>query len=92
MYSLKRVRDGAGDSGTMCKIIEWDKETERAVEITENARPKVGVSIMVGSHSARSYSNQDWWMTTVITEIIEDTGDYVRFRTGNSEYEWTERK
>jgi hypothetical protein len=47
----------------------------------------------VGSGIARSYSAQDWWQTTVITEILEDKinedgTEYVRFKTGSSIYEW----
>ena len=54
--------------------------------------------MIVGSPYARSYSAQDWWQTTIITEILEERTEeggieYVRFRTGNfktgnSEYEW----
>lgn len=37
--------------------------------------------------------DQDWWQTTWVTEILEerteeDGTEYVRFKTGNSEYEW----
>ena len=47
----------------------------------------------VGSAMARSYSAQDWWQTSVITEILEDRinedgTEYVRFTTGSSIYEW----
>jgi hypothetical protein len=49
--------------------------------------------MIVGSPYARTYSRQDWWQTTPITEILEerieeDGTEYVRFKTGNSEYEW----
>jgi hypothetical protein len=90
MYSLRRERDGVGDSGGMSIALtygQYDLETE------ENARPRVGVAMRVGSHFARSYSYQDWWQTTLITEILEERfeegkEDYVKFRTGNSVYEW----
>jgi hypothetical protein len=36
----------------------------------------------------RSYSFQDYWTTTLVTEIIEEREDYVKFKTGNSVYEW----
>jgi hypothetical protein len=32
------------------------------------------------------------WQTTVITEIIEQTENYTKFRTGNSVYELTQTK
>jgi hypothetical protein len=54
-----------------------------------NARPRVGVAMRVGSHYARTYDAQDWWQTTLITEILEESDEVVRFRTGNSVYEWT---
>jgi len=94
-YSLYRTRDGAGDSGQMSEAITpiWD-ETGKLIDktIEQNGRPKVGVVMRVGSLYARSYSAQDWWQTTLITEILEDKMEdgieYVRFKTGNSEYEW----
>jgi hypothetical protein len=98
-YSLRRTRDGAGDSGQMSDAITpiWDDGQNYVIDkiIEHNARPKVGAAMMVGSITARSYSSQDWWMTTPITEILEarteeDGTEYVRFKTGNSEYEWTQ--
>ncbi len=86
-YSLRRTRDGAGDSGPMSDAITFDPTTgERTYE--HNSRPKVGACMKVGSPYVRSFVAQDWWMTTPITEILEDEEDYVRFKTGNSEYEW----
>ena len=96
-YSLRRTRDGAGDSGPMSQAVFpiFDQDTGKMIdkEIQENARPQVGAAMVVGSHYARSYSAQDWWQTTLITEILEerteeDGTEYVRFKTGNSEYEW----
>jgi hypothetical protein len=75
----------------------YDANTGKLVSYTteQNAEPKVGAAMRVGSMSARSYSAQDWWQTTVITEILERRPDpndpdsiFVRFKTGNSEYEW----
>ena len=98
-YSLRRTRDGAGDSGGMSDAITpiWDDGQNEVIDKTveNNARPKVGAVMKVGSLIARSYSAQDWWQTTLITEILEerteeDGTEYVRFKTGNSEYEWTQ--
>jgi hypothetical protein len=44
----------------------------------------IGCSLLVGSVTVRSYSKQDYWMTTEILEILEDSGDYVKFKTLNS--------
>lgn len=92
-YSLRRTRDGAGDSGLMSMALWPTSESESGVATEDTARPRVGVAMRVGSHFARSYSRQDWWQTTLITEILEertedDGAEYVRFKTGNSEYEW----
>ena len=87
MYSLRRESDGAGDAGGMSTAFSFDEEGYVRTEY--NARPRVGVAMRVGYLTARTYQYQDYWQTTVITEILEDREDYVRFRTGNSIYVWT---
>jgi len=99
-YSLSRTRDGAGDSGPMSTLyfpVYDENDPEKIVDVTteHNSPPKVGAVIRVGSPYSRSYSAQDWWQTTLITEILEERTDsedpdclYIRFKTGNSEYEW----
>ena len=86
MYSLRRERDAVGDGGTMSTAL-WVENDE--VKYEYHARPRVGVAMRVGSLTARTYQYQDYCQTTVITEILEDREDYVRFRTGNSIYVWT---
>jgi len=93
-YSLRRTRDEAGDSGNMSMAL-W-KDNNNQIQYENAAVPRVGVVMRVGSIYARSYSEYDWWQTTYITEILEERTDpedpnflYVRFKTGNSEYEWT---
>ena len=86
MAKLRRVSDGAGDEGSECQCIEWNED--RTVKQVVGRRPVVGCSMLVGSPIARSYfAKQDYWLTTVITEILEERDDYVRFKTTNSEYE-----
>lgn len=95
-YSLRRTRDGAGDSGPLSELctptIDVDTNKVTSWDRKQNARPEVGGLMIVGSPYARSYSAQDYWQTTIITEILEERkteeGEYVRFKTGNSEYEW----
>ncbi len=86
MPILRRVSDGAGDSGASSEIIHWNKDG--TVKSIKQGRPELGASVRVGSVTARTYSHQDWWMTTEVTEILEDTPDMVRFKTKNSEYVW----
>lgn len=85
MYSLRRIRDGEGDSGGMSAIL-WQEDDD--IKYEHNAKPRIGVAIRVGSNIARTMQYQDWWQTSYITEIIEDSEDYVKFKTGNSVYEW----
>ena len=95
-YWMYRERDSSGDSGGMSMALvptydENGKVTD--IEYIHNARPQVGYVMRVGSILGRSYSAQDWWQTTAISEILEDTinedgSEYVRFKTGNSIYEW----
>lgn len=83
-YSLRRTRDGAGDSGPMSRsFVRLSGKWEDV-----GPRPTVGAIIQVGSAGSRTYSWQDYWQTTPITEILEEREDYVRFKTNNSEYIW----
>jgi len=86
MAKLRRVSDGAGDVGSDSQAIKWKEDG--TLEKVVSHKPTVGCSMYVGSSTARTYQYQDYWLTTEVTEILEDTGDYVRFKTGNSEYEW----
>lgn len=92
-YSLRRTRDGAGDSGHMSMSIHPNAGPDNKHLYEQDARPAIGLAMRVGSHYARSFGRADWWQTTLITEILEarieeDGTEYVRFKTGNSEYEW----
>ena len=90
-YSLVRERDGDGDSGPMCQIL--DPESGMAVKNADY--PMVGFGVRVGSPYGRTYAAQDYWQTTPIVGIIEeninDEGFWtVRFKTKNSTYTWKE--
>ena len=90
-YSLVRDSDGAGDSGPMCQILD----AESGQPIPDRDYPEVGCGVRVGSIYARTYSGQDYWQTTPITEItdewVDDNGyKHMRFKTKNSTYVWKE--
>lgn len=85
MYSLRRLRDGEGDSGSVSMAL-WEENGE--IQREHNSRPKIGVALQVGSPYARTMQWQDWWQCSIITEILEDKKKYVKFKTGNSIYEW----
>ncbi len=88
MAKLIRESDGSGDSGSNSQAIQWKKDG--TFDKVVSNRPVIGCSMLVGSVTARSYSTQDYWLTTPVTEILEekiiDGEIYVRFRTGNSVY------
>jgi hypothetical protein len=88
MPRLIRESDGEGESGARSEAIQW-KEDGTFDKIVSN-RPIVGCSMLVGSVTARSYSNRDYWLTTKVTEILEEREEdgrlYVKFKTGNSIY------
>lgn len=89
-FHLRRTRDGAGDHGIRSESIAYTPDGK--FDKVDGYIPKVGNAMLVGSLTARSYSNQDYWLTTPVTEILEeiknDDTHYIRFKTGNSEYEW----
>ena len=65
-----------------------------AIKLTEDGKsteigghePIVGYALLVGSITARSYSDSDYWLTTKITEIVEQTNEHILFKTENSTY------
>lgn len=89
-FHLRRVSDGKGDGGPRSQAIKW--KGDQTFEKTIDYKPTVGCSMLVGSTTARSYDTQDYWLTTIVTEILEeiknDDVHYIRFKTENSEYEW----
>jgi hypothetical protein len=90
-YSLIRQDRHAGDSGLMSEILD----PESYKPIPGEVYPRVGYGIRVGSINGRSYSTQDYWQTTPITEITDEWIDeqgfsHVKFKTKNSTYIWKE--
>lgn len=90
-FSLRRDRDGAGDAGSMLRAV-----TMKGKYIGKDGLVKVGCGIHCGSYYARSYANQDWWLTTAVTKIVSVKtvqGDLpnikiieVKVKTKNSDY------
>lgn len=73
------------DGGARSEAIRW-KDNGR-IDIVVGHRPTIGCSMLVGSINARTYGN-DYWLTTEVLEILEETENMVRFRTKNSIYIW----
>lgn len=78
-YKLVRERDGLTNAGNKYKWIEWNEDGTFQSSHDESG---LGRSFIFDPHSI-SYT----WMTTVVTEIIEQREDYIKFRTSNSVYE-----
>ena len=78
------------EQGQRVEAIAWNED--RTFKEVVDTKPVVGCSLLVGSVTARSYSDQDYWLTTIVTEILEEERDekgylnFVRFKTKNSEY------
>ena len=75
----------------MCQILD----SESYQPIPGETYPRVGCGVRVGSLFGRTYSAQDWWQTSPITEItkeyVSDEGYWtVEFKTKNSSYVWKE--
>jgi hypothetical protein len=80
MAKLIRDRDGEGYCGSRVEAI--DPKTGKVV----GHEPIFGFCILVGSVTANSYSDRDWWLTTPITEIVSSDDKKIQFKTKNSTY------
>lgn len=78
-WKLVRERDGLTNYGSKIGWIEWNEDS-RFKE--KHDGPAIGRSLMLDPHRM-SFT----WLTTIVTEIIEERPDYVKFKTSNSVYE-----
>lgn len=81
-------KDGSAEfkeQGARVDAIAWN-EDRTFKEIVAHV-PTIGCSLLVGSVTARTYSDQDYWLTTKVTEIVEESTVSVKFKTENSIYE-----
>jgi len=95
MASLYKIHsDGSREykeAGKRIEAIAWN-ENGTFKEVVNRQIPVVNCSLLIGSITARTYSENDYWLTTVVTEILEESknseGDItsIRFKTQNSEY------
>lgn len=95
MASLFKIhpdgREEFKEQGQRVEAISWSEDG--SFKEVVDSKPKVGCSLLVGSITARTYSNQDYWLTTKVTEILEEKKDAdgfyesIKFKTENSIYE-----
>jgi hypothetical protein len=78
-WKLVRERDGLINQSKEIKWLEWSDDGRFKAE---HDKPTIGYSLIM------SPFNQFFtWQTTVVTEIIEQKEDYIKFNTKNSVYE-----
>jgi hypothetical protein len=77
-------REEMKDGGAKVDAISWNEDG--SFKEIEGHKPIIGCSLMVGSVTARSYSDQDYWLTTPVTKIVKKTKKYIIFETENSTY------
>ena len=78
-WKLVRERDGLENQSKEVMWVEWNEEGRFQARHDE---PAIGRSLIM-SPLNRFFS----WQTTVITEIVEQREDYIKFNTLNSVYE-----
>ncbi len=77
-YILTRLNDGLAKRGDVIKYVEWN-EDGTLKEMHDDMQ--IGRSLLLDPRI--SYT----WLTTVITEVVEQRDGYVKFKTENSLYE-----
>jgi len=78
-YKLVREKDGLVKQSKEIKWIEFDDNGKYKETHTE-----IGVDRSLIMSPFNAFFT---WQTTLVTEIIEYTEDYIKFKTGNSTYE-----
>ena len=78
-WKMIREHDGLTNQSKDIKWLEWNEDgsfKEQFEEVT------IGRSLLM-SPLNHSFT----WQTTTVTEIVEQREDYIKFKTGNSNYE-----
>jgi hypothetical protein len=78
-WKLVRERDGLTKHSVEVMWLEFDDEGRFKAK---HAEPGVGRSLLMSP-----FNEFFTWQTTVVTEIVEQRDDYIKFHTGNSTYE-----
>jgi len=78
-WKLVRERDGLTKQSNGVRWIEWNEDGTFKHYFGEAA---TGRSLLMSP-----FNGYFTWQTTLVTEIIEQREDYIKFKTGNSNYE-----
>jgi hypothetical protein len=79
-WKLVRERDGLTNQSKEVSWIEWNEDGTFKVKHNE---PSIGLSLLMSPWNAYCYT----WLTTIVTEIVEEKDAYIKFKTKNSNYE-----
>jgi hypothetical protein len=78
-WKLVRERDGLPKQSKEVTWVGWNEDGSFK---SKHDKPSIGRSLLM------SPFNQFYtWQTTIITEIVEQRDDYIKFKTQNSNYE-----
>ena len=78
-YKLVRERDGLTKQS---EDVMWIEFGEDGFFKERHDEPAIGRSLLMSP-----FSQFFTWQTTVVTEIVEQREDYIKFKTENSNYE-----
>ena len=78
-YRLIRERDKLAKESARVLWLEWNKDNTFKDKFEE---PAVGRSLIMSP-----FNDSFTWQTTIITEIVEQRDNYIKFKTENSNYE-----
>ena len=78
-WKLVRERDGLTKQS---KEVMWIEFNDEGRFKSKHDEPAVGRSLMMSP-----FNDYFTWQTTDVTEIVEQREDYIKFKTGNSNYE-----
>lgn len=78
-YKLVRERDEMLKTSADVKWLEFDENGKYKADHQDIA---VGRSLIMSP-----FNHSFTWQTTLVTEIVEQREDYIKFRTENSDYE-----
>lgn len=82
-YTLKRLNDGLTKTGSKVQYVEWDENSSEDNSLHDDIKVNRSLILNPGTNFT--------WLTTIITEIVEQKPGYIKFQTKNSTYELTEK-
>jgi hypothetical protein len=78
-YKVTRIKDGMTKQGNVIDWVEWNEDRTFKAKFDTIG---IGRSLVLDFHYGTFK-----WMTTPVTEILENKENYIKFNTQNSTYE-----